>query len=120
LSLIYINLFPKLYSRSIAKSEALSIGPTQKIIAKKGVFGLGVYSFFKLLCAKTNNKIKTTKAIYLLHNLDIKKNGTSFDYQINDIFNQLDKETDNVITQNEFVEGCMKDDFLLYFLNPTI
>ncbi len=55
-----------------------------------------------------------------MHNLDETKNSTSIDYQINDIFKQLDKETDNLITISEFVEGCLKDDFLLYFLNPTI
>ena len=55
-----------------------------------------------------------------MFNLDSNKNAPSIDYQINDIFNQLDKEKDNLITQSEFIEGCLKDDFLLYFLNPNV
>ena len=80
-----------------------------------------VFCFIFLISCKINFRQNSkTKAIYSMHNLDESKNSSSIDYQINDIFKQLDKETDNLITISEFVEGCLKDDFLLYFLNPTI
>lgn len=42
------------------------------------------------------------------------------EYQINDMFKQLDQNEDKFITKYEFVDGCLKDEFLLHFLSANI
>ena len=41
-------------------------------------------------------------------------------YQVNTVFNQLDKNKDSGISKIEFIEECLNDEFLLNFLSPAI
>ena len=61
------------------------------------------------------------KSIFELHNIN-KSDGNkrSVNIQVKDTFDQLDTDHDGVITREEFVNGCLNDEFLLYFLNPNI
>jgi hypothetical protein len=56
-----------------------------------------------------------------MHNIN-KNDGNkrSVSIQVKDTFDQLDTDHDGVITREEFVNGCLNDEFLLYFLNPNI
>ncbi len=40
--------------------------------------------------------------------------------QITSAFEQLDVDKDGRISKSEFIDGCMADEFLFHFLNPTI
>jgi hypothetical protein len=40
--------------------------------------------------------------------------------QVKTTFDQLDEDHDGVISREEFVNGCLNDEFLLYFLNPNV
>lgn len=55
-----------------------------------------------------------------MHNLDQKSANSTIGYQINTVFNQLDKNQDSGISKTEFIEECLNDEFLLYFLSPNI
>ena len=44
----------------------------------------------------------------------------SMEYQIKSAFNQLDEDKDGRISKEEYIYGCIHDEFLFYFLNPTI
>jgi Ca2+-binding EF-hand superfamily protein len=48
------------------------------------------------------------------------KNKYDQENQIKRIFDQLDTNEDNSITKYEFIEGCLKDEFLLHFLSANI
>lgn len=47
------------------------------------------------------------------------ENAESFKFQLNNIWDQLDDNKDNRISKIEFIEGCLKDEFLLSFLTTT-
>ena len=55
-----------------------------------------------------------------MHNLDQKSANSTIGYQINTVFNQLDKNQDSGISKTEFIEECLNVEFLLNFLSPNI
>ncbi len=52
--------------------------------------------------------------------MNIKMNSKiMLDHQIDAMFRQLDQNEDKYITKYEFVDGCLKDEFLLHFLSAN-
>ena len=47
------------------------------------------------------------------------ENSTSFKFQVTSIWDQLDNNKDNRISKKEFIDGCLKDEFLTHFLTTT-
>lgn len=58
--------------------------------------------------------IKLVKAIFELMDLD----GSTSKEQVEEIMSKLDKNQDNFLSKEEFIQGCLNDDFIKNFLIP--
>ena len=47
------------------------------------------------------------------------ENSSSFNFQVNSVWDQLDDNKDNRISKKEFIDGCLNDEFLAHFLTTT-
>jgi hypothetical protein len=60
------------------------------------------------------------KAVYeLLGDSESAKSADStIDKQVNEIFKKFDENKDNLLSREEFIQGCLQDDFVTKLLTP--